>query len=459
MIRAILKSIFSTICSVALALSFFSVSSFASSKDNGSSEQYYYQKVYGSILDIAEKQQKRTIFEEPREYNQLLKASENTEYYEKVKVKEDAPVIKKIIQDNPSLYGGMYYHPENGNIVVQISKNYQEAQSKIFNKVKHREKIQFKQVAFSHTDINTAQDTIRESAPIGAVKALIPDVINNKLIVSLTDLNNESKEQIKILVDNPELIDFIGSVEINPKTDETSYGDPYPMGSRISRYFTKNGGRYQVICTAGYPAVDASDRDVLVTAGHCDDVGAASAWYQANDNSTSIGNWAFRTSSSDPNGTDKTSDAGYIRMSGKDAMPYVPYPSANDMTPITGVYVDDLVGDTVYMRGATSGTLTSGKIRYSGVDVWYGTEGYGYVRKLVFADYSPNLGGDSGGTVLTKYAWDKDLQSYTFKLAGTNSAEITIKGHSVIKDGTYSLYSPIWTTYNDLNLSGLYLVQ
>ncbi|MGG6314396.1 hypothetical protein [Paenibacillus macerans] len=111
------------------------------------------------------------------------------------------------------------------------------------------------------------------------------------------------------------------------------------------------------------------------------------------------------------------------------------------------------------MRGATSGGLNSGKIRYSGVDVWVGEESYGYLRSLVFADYSPNLQGDSGGTVLTDYAWDTQKQSYTFKLAGTNTEVITIKENQYIDDGKYSLYTPLWTSYNDLNLSGLYLIQ
>lgn len=429
----------------------------SNSSEKNNSQTYQYQRVDGSIDDILKGQKEQSVYEEPREFGNL-KNIHSDAYLEKVKVKQDALEIRTIIENNPDTFSGLYYDSENGKMVVQIAKDSDEAREKLLEKTKYKESIEFKKVKYSFSELNSAQNIIREKAPAGSVNALIPDVENNRLIVSLFELNDKNKEYIQTIAGDVDFIDFIPAIKLELMDDETTYGDPYPMGSRISRYFTQDGTRWRGMCTASYPAVDAADRDVLVTAGHCDDIGNTSAWYQADNSSASIGTWDFRTSSSDPQGTDRTSDAGYIRVSNKDPMPYVPYPSADAMTPITGVYVSDLVGDTVYMRGSTSGSLNSGKIKYSGIDVWYGSNGYGYVRSLVFADYS-NLQGDSGGTVLTDYAWDSQKQSYTFKLAGTNSATITLSGNNTIADGTYSLYSPIWTTYNDLNLSGLYLIQ
>ena len=216
--------------------------SFASGSSEVSKPQSFtFQKVYGSINEIEEKQKERSIYEEPQVYGEQLKSSELNDYQEQVKVKNDAPAIKKIIVDNPQTFSGMYYDPEDGTIVVQVTDVSKETRSKLLEKIDNKDKIKFEYVKYSSLDITTAQDIIREKAPLGLVKALIPDVRNNKLIISLSELNDENAQVIKDLLNNSDLLEFVEPISVNPSSDETTYGSPYPMGSRISKYFTENG--------------------------------------------------------------------------------------------------------------------------------------------------------------------------------------------------------------------------
>jgi hypothetical protein len=111
------------------------------------------------------------------------------------------------------------------------------------------------------------------------------------------------------------------------------------------------------------------------------------------------------------------------------------------------------------MRGSQTGALTSGTIRYANVDIWYGFDCYGYNENEVLATGYTAQHGDSGGVVVTDYAWDNDRGSYTFDLAGTHSGEVTIAGSQFVDDGTYKVYEPIWMTHNDLNLTGVLVRQ
>lgn len=129
------------------------------------------------------------------------------------------------------------------------------------------------------------------------------------------------------------------------------------------------------------------------------------------------------------------------------------------MAMITGVYTSDTPGDTIYFRGANSGTTTSGKISYSNVNIYWGKGGYGYKRAEVLATGYSSIGGDSGGPILTNYAYDNDLTGWTFDLAGTHTGVITLKStESPIPPGTYKVYEPVWTTFNDLNLTGIKVI-
>lgn len=131
------------------------------------------------------------------------------------------------------------------------------------------------------------------------------------------------------------------------------------------------------------------------------------------------------------------------------------------MAMITGTYVTDTVGDTIYMRGANSGATTSGTIKYSNVDIWWGSDGYGYNTNEVLASGYTSVGGDSGGPVLTNYAYNNNLSGWTFKLAGTHTGSLTIDQDlaSGIKAGTYKVYEALWSTFSDLGLTGLYLIS
>ncbi|MGG6309960.1 hypothetical protein [Paenibacillus macerans] len=171
--------------------------------------------------------------------------------------------------------------------------------------------------------------------------------------------------------------------------DETKYGSQIPSGSRIAgnyRYDSSDELWHFNSCTTGYFGVNQSGDDVLVTSGHCKALGTSpSAWYQPNFNTETIGDFTFRTSSSG-DGSDAASDAGYITLNSKySPRARVPYPSPTNMAMITGVYVSDTPGDTIYVRGSSTGELLSGTIKYSNVDIYWGSDGYGYNSNEVLA--------------------------------------------------------------------------
>ena len=69
------------------------------------------------------------------------------------------------------------------------------------------------------------------------------------------------------------------------------------------------------------------------------------------------------------------------------------------------------------------------------------------------------MGVDSGGPILTDYAYNNDLAGWTFDLAGIHTGVVNIvSSASPIPIGTYKVYDPIWTTYSDLNLTGITIV-
>lgn len=389
-------------------------------------------------------------------YGISLSAAELSDYAEKQKVKEDSGIIKDIIEDNPELYSGFYYKPDKGTLVVQITQDSKELKDKINGKVKHKNKIEYQITKYSKKNIDDAKKQIKEKMPGGSVKALIPDTINNKLIVILDDDGN--KDKVFSAVSDQELIHVGGSVKTEEQVaDQTDYGTNIPSGAMIAgRFRVENGQTVATVCTAGYYGLDTSDQDILVTSGHCEPLGSSTAWFQPWNTTPTIGDYTFRTTSSNPDGSDGVSDAGYIVLNGHSGNPHVPF---DNMVPVVGAYVSDTVGDTIYMRGSQTGALTAGTISYANVDMWWGTNGYGYKENEVLATGYTSQGGDSGGPVVTDYAWDNDRQSWTFDYAGTHTGVATIQGSTFVQDGTYKVYEPIWRTYNDLNMNGIYLVQ
>ncbi|TXK85558.1 hypothetical protein [Paenibacillus sp. N3.4] len=286
----------------------------------------------------------------------------------------------------------------------------------------------------------------------GSIQAIIPDTKNNKLILSVEDMSSVKTSKFNSLFGTEkDFLAFIPKISTKLEADTTNYGDPFPSGSLIQ---SNTHG-----CTAGYFGDNQANQVVLVTAGHCANVGSTEAWYQPWTEDPKIGNWTFRTTSSNSDGSDAVGDAGYITLTSRGGNPRVPYPNSSTLIPYTGVYTSDMVGDTVYLRGAFTGALSAGVITHSNVLIWWGNSGYGYENNLVFVQSYASIGGDSGGPILTDYAWDNSKGSYTFDLAGTHVGVATFKDNQYIPDGAYKVYNPIWRSYTDLNLDSIYVVH
>lgn len=265
------------------------------------------------------------------------------------------------------------------------------------------------------------------------------------------------------MVDSPKLIALdYGSIKTESDvTDWSDWGTTIPMGALVAGPINPTNNTAPV-CTIGYFGQTVTNLNVAVTSGHCVPVGSNQDWFQPWNSGPDdrIGSFSFRTTSSASDGSDGISDSGYIVLGNEhEGIGSVVYPSTPDVTPVVGFYTDDLVNDTIYMRGAMTGATTSGTIRYSGVDVWWGSLGYGYKEDEMLAVGYTRTGGDSGGTILADYAWDNDRQSWTFDLAGTHTGQITVTNSQVVVDGTYRVYEPIWRTLNDLDINGVLLSQ
>ncbi|CAH8772434.1 hypothetical protein [Paenibacillus dendritiformis] len=449
--------------------SFLLFSSIISAAED-TADKYGWITINGSISDIAEITQQNNLNKIPYPLEMIVYPDNLTDklflenYVEKQRIRQDFPAIKKLIENEPSQYSGHYYNADKGTVIIQITENLESLKEQVRDSVKNYDKVQFEVKKYSWAEIENAKETIINNVEPGTVRALIPDIKNNKLIIAFDEDALVNEETVSSLISQPDMLEFttMPASALIAETDDTSYGSPFPIGSKIGGdYVKKNENEYEYyICTAGYFGVDQNDQEVLVTAGHCQNKARINTeWYQPTWKTPTIGKFTFRTTSA-VDGTNKTSDAGYITLhSSYSGRPRVPYPSSSNMAMITGVYTSDTPGDTIYFRGANSGTTTSGKISYSNVDIYWGKGGYGYKRAEVLATGYSSIGGDSGGPILTNYAYDNDLTGWTFDLAGTHTGVITLKStESPIPPGTYKVYEPVWTTFNDLNLTGIKVI-
>ncbi|MGO4344874.1 hypothetical protein AB4Z45_05160 [Paenibacillus sp. MCAF9] len=428
----------------------------------------------GSISEIAAATQKNEVNEIPYPHpvditaplGELKNSTFLYDYANKQRVKKDIPTIKKLIEKAPSRFAGHYYDADTGTVVVQLTEDSESLKSLVRDSIENKDKVEFNVSKFSWADIVDAKEKIKKSVKPGTVRALIPDIKNNKLIIAL-DEKSDLKEKLAVssLLTKPDLLEFttLPASALKVETDNTNWGALIPMGSKIGgNYRPKPGDPASTIysiCTGGYYGTNSDEQDVLVTSGHCQTVGTVSAWHQPTRATNTIGDYTFRTTSPG-DGSFAVSDSGYITLNSNYlGRPRVPYPTSTNMAMITGVYTNDTVGDTIYLRGANSGTTTSGTIKYANVDIWWGGEGYGYKNNEVMATGYTSMGGDSGGPILTDYAYNSNLQGWTFDIAGTHTGVVTLPDmESGIEAGTYKVYEPIWTTFNDLSLTGIYLV-
>ncbi|CAM4435286.1 hypothetical protein FHS16_001634 [Paenibacillus endophyticus] len=428
----------------------------------------------GTISEIAAATQKNEVNEIPFPYHvdlttlhgELKNSALLDDYANKQRVKQDIPTIKKMIEEAPSRFAGHYYDADTGTVTVLITEDSEPLKKLVREAIKNKDKVEFNVSKFSWLNIVDAKEKIKKSVKPGTVLALIPDIKNNKLIIAL-DEKSDIKEKLAVssLLTKPDMLEFttLPASALKVETDNTNWGALIPMGSKISGNIRPKPGdpttSIYSICTGGYYGINSSDQDVLVTSGHCQTVGTVSAWYQPTWVTNTIGNYSFRTTSPG-DGSSAVSDSGYITLnSNYIGRPRVPYPSSSNMAMVTGVYTSDTVGDTIYLRGANSGTTTSGTIEYANVDIWWGGDGYGYKNNEVMATGYTSMGGDSGGPILTDYAYNNDLEGWTFDIAGIHTGVVTLPDtESGIEAGTYKVYEPIWTSFNDLSLSGIYLV-
>ncbi|WP_426455309.1 hypothetical protein ACP26L_36425 (plasmid) [Paenibacillus sp. S-38] len=400
------------------------------------------------------------------------KGLSDAEFVEKNKVKKEAPAIKKTLEENPEEFSGMYYDDEKGTIVVQVTKDSEEVKNKVKNKIKNKDKVEFKTVKYSKKDIDESKKRIKKEYKDGQVQVLIPDVKNNKLIVMVKDdKDGNLKNKIESLA-TPGLVEIKKATIKAEKlaTDEFVYPGEIPGGARITGEYLSDpsGDIYFTACSVGFHAVDAFDSNVLVTSGHCRAVNpnpnsyTGSQWFQFSDEDRAIGNYSRRTFSSQTDGSDGVSDSGYIAYyPGVSGSPSVAYPSQTDRTPIVGAYISELVGDTVYFRGSSTGYLTKQTIRYTNVDFFWGEGGYAYNDNEILTTGQDAIRGDSGGTVAAQYAWDNNRGGYTFKIAGIITGRVWIEeaDSDVVEAGIYNVYDPIWMVYRDLRLKGIKVSQ
>jgi hypothetical protein len=400
---------------------------------------------------------------------QLKNSTVLADYVEKQRVKKDLPAIKKLVETEPYRFSGHYYDAATGTVTVQITEDSESLKTLVRESVKNADKIKFEVTKYSWAEIVDAKEKIKQAVKPGTVRALIPDTKNNKLVVALDEKSDlqAMQEVSSLFLPKSDMLVYttLPASELKVETDDTSWGTYLPMGAKIGGNYQPKPGEPGVYtysgCTSGYYGVNDDDDDVLVTSGHCQPSGVVSAWYQPTWATSSIGNYTFRTTSPG-DGSSATSDSGYITLNSSfSPIARVPYPSATNRAMVTGVYTNDTVGDTIYLRGANSGTTTSGTIKYANVDIYWGGNGYGYKHNEVMATGYTSMVGDSGGPILTDYAYNNDLTGWTFDLAGTHTGVITLPEDmaSGIKAGTYKVYEPIWTTFNDLSLTGLYLTS
>ncbi|MGM0882388.1 MAG: hypothetical protein ACQEXQ_15270 [Bacillota bacterium] len=383
-----------------------------------------------------------------------LTPEEKESYEDKVRVHDDADVIKGIVEQSPNDFAGLYYESETGSMVVQVVNDSEEVFKKITTNVKNRDKIKFEKQKFSKADLDNAQEKLYKSERNQLLKAIIPDIKNNKIIVVLSELNPDIKKYFEDLVGSTNVLTFAPGSSTESKfystsgPDEANYGDPFPYGVRITG---DNGSQ----CTVGFFGTNQSDNTVMVTAGHCDTTTSTQAWSQPKNSLFELkeGNWSTRTSG------DTTADAGYVVITGEKGKAEIPYPNSTsdpnpNRTPLNGTYTSDVVGTTIYLRGATTGKLVSGTIKYTNIDEKINQKEYTWLRKQI---YSTHMGtyGDSGGSIVAEYKYVSQKGGYTFKLAGIISGAKTVQGIPGMVDGTYMRYSPIWTVNSALNLKTL----
>lgn len=449
--------------SLLLASSLLISSSISAAENTG---DYQWTTIKGTLSEIAEITQKNKLDEVPYPFqldNPSQKINDRVfldDYAEKQRVKQDFPAISNLIKETPDKFAGHYYNPDKGTVVIQITEDSDSLKKLALSSVQNDDKVEFEVRKFSWADIENTKEEIIKSVEPGTVRALIPDVKNNKLIIAFDEETMTNKKTVSSFVAHSDLLEFttLPASALKVETDNTHYGSEFPMGAKLGGDYRNEGnGTVYSVCTAGYFATNASNQEVVVTSGHCQNKARTNtAWYQPTWDTTTIGNYTFRTESAG-DGSNKTSDAGYITFnSNYSGRARVPYPSTSNMAMITGVYVSDTPGDTVYHRGANSGGTTSGTIAYSNVDIYWGGEGYGYKRSEVLATGYTSQGGDSGGPILTNYAYNNALTGWTFDLAGTHTGSLTLSSTgSPISPGTYKVYEPLWTTFNDLHLTGI----
>lgn len=377
-------------------------------------------------------------------------------YEQRMQIEQEGPIIAEVIRNtHKDQFGGYYLDSTVGTISIILKpENSKTIQSEILRQTKFSENIRFVEGKYTEIELKKVQEIIEEKALLNNLATGVEiDVYNNKLRVQLTNLSEESKGMILNLVQDPNMIEFSESLNISVLEDSTNYSSPWPSGARISNG-SSSGATFR--CTSGFFGTNQSNESLVITAGHCNTVGATDAWYQPYSSLFvgKIGNWNTRTYNTSSSSPAIEADAGVIKLTSGSGGAKVPYSNGNgsSFTPFNGIYVSDAVGKTIYYRGATTGSLVSGKISAAGATRNYnncGTQNCNIynIKNLVVTNIDAS-GGDSGGPVVTDYTWINQKNGYTFKLAGIISASAYGTGGQFVE----GYYSPIWAVNSALNL-------
>lgn len=134
-------------------------------------------------------------------------------YEDRVAVKKEVLSVREVLKQDIENYGDIYYSPEDGTLVVQVKSDDIGVKETVKKKTSMADRIKFEKVEYSTKDFEDAEAAITALAG-ETVKAIIPDVINNKLIVILNNEDVNAIDQVKKIIKDSNILEINGSATI-----------------------------------------------------------------------------------------------------------------------------------------------------------------------------------------------------------------------------------------------------
>ncbi len=134
-------------------------------------------------------------------------------YEDRVAVKKEVLLVREVLKQDTENYGDIYYSPEDGTLVVQVKSDDLAVKEKVKKNTSMVDRIRFEIVKYSTKDFEDAEAAITALAG-EAVKAIIPDVMNNKLIVILNNEDVNAVDRVKKIIKDSNILEINGSAMI-----------------------------------------------------------------------------------------------------------------------------------------------------------------------------------------------------------------------------------------------------